>query len=322
MNTTTSVAPLRTTAPPDRIATLELGGLAFGDHYGPTDQRKTIQLIQQAVGLGVTSFDTSPSFGSGAAELLLSLALGSTVEDVTISTKATMPGDNPFVPTVHADRDGLFRGLENSLRRLGRRFIDMYYLYGQKDREAFVRSLDAAREIREAGLVRRLGLYATSSYFLRVALEHTSVDAVMVPYNIFNRPLDTDFLPYCREHNIPVHACEPLCRGLLTGQLHKNSTFGEGDLRLTDPRFRGDTFRDNIRLVEQLGAFATRQGMTLLALSLGWVLQHPAISAAVCGARSLKQIEQVIKASASRLTLEQILEVDLIVGSNKYQSNW
>ena len=322
MNTTTTTTAPQTQAAPVRTAEgIRLGGLTFGDHYGPIDHRKSVQLIRTTVEAGVTSFDTSPAFGAGAGELLLSLALGSRIEDVTISTKGILPGEDPFNPLTRGDREALFTSLEQSLRRLGRRFIDIYYIYGQKNPDAFIRSVDAVREMKEAGLIRKIGLYATSSYFLRLALRSGAIDAVMVPYNIFNRPLDTDFLPFCREENVEVHACEPFCRGLLTGQLHKNSVFGEGDLRLTDPRFRGDRFRKNVSLVEQLGSYATRQGMTLLALSLGWVLQHPAITTAVCGARSVRQIEQIVAASPTRLTLDQILEIDLIIGPHKYQSN-
>ncbi|MDH4068889.1 MAG: aldo/keto reductase [Ignavibacteria bacterium] len=320
MNTTTTVAPKLKVSRPRVSQAIGLGGLAFGDHYGPMDQNSAVRLIQDAVDRGVNYFDTSPAFGAGASELLLSLALGTRSEDVSIATKAIQSETDPFNYLSAETRESMVRSLEQSLRRLGRRYVDLYYLYGHKSKDQFIRTVEAAEEMRDAQLVRSVGIYTTTSYFVRIALRYGKIDAVMVPYNILNRPLDTDLLPYCREQGIAVHACEPFCRGLLTGQLHRNSVFGEGDLRLTDPRFRGDRFRINVGLVEQLGAYATRQGMTLLALSLGWILQHPAIASAVCGARSTRQIEQIIIASTARLTLDQILETDLIVDHHKYQS--
>lgn len=320
MNTTTAVAPKLRVSRPRVSQTIALGGLAFGDHYGPMDQHMAIRLIQDAVDRGIASFDSSPAFGAGASELLLSLALGARSEDVSIATKAILPESDPFNYLSGQNKESMFKSLEGSLRRLGRRFVDLYYIYGHTSRDQFVRMLEAAQEMQEAQLIKAIGIYTSTSYFLRIALRYGKIDAVMVPYNILNRPLDTDLLSYCREQKVPVHACEPFCRGLLTGQLHRNAVFGEGDLRLNDPRFRGERYRTNVRLVEQLGAYATRQGMTLLALSLGWILQHPAVETAVCGARSTRQIEQIIAASSARLTLDQILETDLIVDNHKYQS--
>jgi aryl-alcohol dehydrogenase-like predicted oxidoreductase len=320
MRTLTAVAPPRIKKQPKVVSGIEIGTMALGDHYGVLDEQGAVSIIQEAMERGARSFDTCPAFGQGASELLLARALESEVDNVSIATKALSPGDNPFQPLRRTARERLLRDIEGSLRRLGRHYIDLYYIYGDRDGQVFDQAVDALLEIRESGLIRATGIYSTSSYFIRRALRRGHIDAVMVPYSILNRPLDTDFLSFCRGADVAVHACEPLFRGLLAGSLHRNSTFPEGDVRTTDKRFRGERFRKNIGVIEPLKQFADREGMTLLELSLGWVLQHPAIKTAVCGARNREQVAEIIAASTTRLTLDQILEIDFIIGSNKYQS--
>ena len=319
MRTLTSVAPPRVQKEPKRITGIQIGTMALGDHYGMLDEQGAVSIIQESVERGVRFFDTSPAFGRGASEMLLARALETETERVSIATKALSAGDPPFHPPRRTSRERLLRDIEESLRRLGRHYLDLYYIYGDREGRMFDQTLDALFEIRESGLIRATGIYSTSSYFLRRALRRGHVDAVMVPYNILNRPLDTDFLSFCRAADVAVHACEPLFRGLLAGKLHRNSTFSQGDVRTADRRFRGDRFRRNIEIVELLRLFADQEGLTLLELSLGWVLQHPSIKFAVCGARTPLQVEEIIKASATRLSLDQILEIDFIVGSKKYQ---
>jgi len=320
MRTLTAVAPLRKKKERRSVSGIQLGTMSLGDHYGPMDEQGAISIIQKAVDRGVSSFDTSPAFGRGASELLLSRALGSGIENVSIATKALSPSDDPFRPLRGNSRETLLRDIEESLRRLGRHYIDQYYVYGDSDHARFDRTFDALLEIKETGLVRATGIYATSSYFLRRALRRGQVDAVMVPYSILNRPLDSDFLQYCRAFDVPVHACEPLCRGILSGRLHRNSAFAEGDVRINDKRFRGNRYRKNIEITERLKRFADQEGMSLLELSLGWVLQHPSVKAAVCGVRSAQQVEEIAAASSTELTLDQILEIDFIVGPDKFQT--
>ena len=320
MRTTTALAPPRLKREPRRVTGIQIGTMALGDHYGMLTEQGAVGIIQEAVEKGVRFFDTNPAFGQGASELLLGRALESENEKVSIATKALSSSDNPFQPLRRTTRERLLRDIEESLRRLGRHYIDLYYVYGDRDARVFDQTIEALFEIRESGLIRATGIYSTSSYFLRRALRRGHVDAVMVPYNIFNRPLDTDFLSFCRTADVAVHACEPLCRGMLAGTLHNNSAFPEGDVRTRDKRFRGERFRKTIGIVERLKHFAEQEGITMLELSLGWVLQHPAVKTAVCGARTPQQAEEIVEASAARLTLDQILEIDFIVGSNKYES--
>jgi aryl-alcohol dehydrogenase-like predicted oxidoreductase len=294
--------------------------MSLGDHYGPMDERTAVAIIQKAFESGVHSFDTSPAFGTGVSEMLLPRALGTRVEDVIIATRALSTRDDPFSMLRKSTRESLLRDVEGSLHRLGRHYLDLYYIYGDSDHGRFDQTVDALLEIRGTGLIRSIGIFTTSSYFLRRALRRGPIDAVLVPYNILNRPLDTDFLTFCRISGVAVHACEPLCRGLLTGKLHRNSAFGEGDVRINDARFRGARFRDNIEIVDRLRSFADQEGLSMLELALGWVLQHPAVTAAVCGARTPGQVEDIITASAAQLTLDQILEIDFIVGADKFQA--
>jgi aryl-alcohol dehydrogenase-like predicted oxidoreductase len=292
--------------------------MPLGNHYGALEVADAIKLIQAAVDQGVNSFDTSPAFGNGRAEELLAQALGSGVKDISIATRA-LPSTQQVSTQGFTDRSKILTWLEESLLRLKRDSIDLYYIEGLRDRTTIGRLMEAMELIRESGLIGGIGLVATNSYPVRIALKYGKVNAVLVPYNILNRPIDTEFLSFCRQTDVAVHAAEPLCRGLLAGQLHRNSAFPAGDIRTDDRRFRGDRFRTNIGLVGHLARYATQEGLSMLELSLGWVMQHPAVTTAICGAKSVAQLEELIAASRTKLKLDQILEIDFIVGGNKYQ---
>jgi aryl-alcohol dehydrogenase-like predicted oxidoreductase len=318
-NSSVATAPRQTSKTHGTGIPICLGGLAFGNHYGPLEQPAALEVISEALSSGVTAFDTSPTYGQGLAEELLSRAIGVIPHGISVSTRLAYPTDNLKPARRKNDRESILRCLEGSLNRLERNRIETYFIEGPDPATPLGETIAAMEELREVGLIRGIGLFCSTMAHLRKALRYGRVDAVMVPYNIFNRPLDPEFLPACREAGIAVHATEPLCRGLLAGNLHKNSVFEEGDVRILDPRFKGAAYRHNIDLVEELRRYASEQTMTLLDLSLGWVLQHPSIGKAVCGARNPQQVREIVAASQSPLTLEQILQVDFIVGTDKHQ---
>jgi aryl-alcohol dehydrogenase-like predicted oxidoreductase len=296
-----------------------LGGLPFGGHYGQQEKVDVISTIYAALDEGVTFFDTSPSYGDGLAESLLADALGSDRDNVIIATKAVASG-SIFTNLRQAnDPATIKRRAEESLKRLGRDHIDLYQIYGTDPRTPLGKTMEAMEELRSAGKIRFIGFCTTNTVILREALKHGRVDALQLPYNAIDRSIEGDVLPFCRAARIEIHACEPFCCGLLLGSLHKNSSFDAADRRIEDNRFRGEQFRHSIETVNRLRSFAYQEGLTLLQLALGWVLQDPLVKIAICGAKNHHQIREIVAAGNVNLTPEQIIEIDQIVGEEKFQ---
>jgi myo-inositol catabolism protein IolS len=296
-----------------------LGGLPFGGHYGQLEKVDVISTIYAALDEGVTFFDTSPSYGDGLAETLLADSLGSDRDKVIIATKAAAAGSFPTTLRQANDPATIRRRAEESLTRLGRDYIDLYHICGTDPHSPIGKTMEAMMELRNAGKIRFIGFYAANTTILREALKHGRIDAVQLPYNAIDRSIRADMLRFCRATRIEIHACEPLCCGLLPGLLHQNSIFDEEDCRVEDERFRGELYRLNIETVNRLRAFAYQEGLTLLQLALGWVLQNPLVKVAICGAKSPQQIRQIVASKNVNLTPEQIIEIDQIVGEQKLE---
>jgi aryl-alcohol dehydrogenase-like predicted oxidoreductase len=303
----------------DAIVRIGLGGLGLGGHYGPIEKSEAIRIIRTAVEAGITFFDASPTYGGGLAEQILGAALGSERNTVQIATKVGAGRDVSFTLLRNNDRSTIIKRIEESLKRLRRDYIDLYQIYGPDPHTPLHETMETLEELRQAGKVRLIGFCSPDTSTLREALKHGRVNTVQVPYNILNRTIDAEVLPFCRAARIQLHACEPYLCGLLCGGLHKNSVFDIDDRRATDKRFRGEQFRSNIEIVNRLRAYAYQEGLTLLQLALGWTLQNPSVARAICGATRPEQVEETVAAAQTQLTPDQIIAIDQIVGEDKYQ---
>ena len=301
------------------VSRIGVGGLAFGGHYGDTDKWNVIRTIRAAVEKGVTFFDTSPTYGNGIAEAFLGEALGSDRNDVVIATKNGAGLDSSLTAWRSLDRETIFHQVEQSLRRLRREYIDIYFVYGPDPRTPLGKTMDALEEMRNAGKIRSIGFCTNDASVIREALQYGHPEAVLAPYNVLDRTLEQDLFPFCRATNIDILACEPFCRGLLLGRMHKNSVFDLTDLRVEDKRFRGEQFRQNIEIINRLRSLAYQEGLTMMQLALGWNLQNASVKVAVCGVKSATHIDEALAAANIQLTPEQILAIDQIVGEDVQQ---
>jgi len=303
------------------ISRIGLGGLPFGGHYGPVAKSDAVRAIRAAVEEGVTFFDTSPSYGAGLAEEILGEALGSHIHEVTVATKVGtgIDSEGHFWPL--NTRGNITRQVEESLRRLRRAVIDIYQIHGPDPTTPLSETMEAMEELRRLGKIRAIGFCGATPEILRDSLQYGRIDAALVPYNILTRSIEEELLPFCRAANVAVLACEPYCRGLLTGKFHKNSVFEADDFRIEDRRFRGDMFRSHIESINRLRTLADQEGLTLTQLALAWILQNPQIGVAVCGAKTRLQFRQAVTATGIDLTPDQVMAVDQIVGRMKLQQS-
>jgi aryl-alcohol dehydrogenase-like predicted oxidoreductase len=301
------------------ISRIGMGGLPFGGHFGSVGKFEILQTIQAAIEGGVSLFDTSPAYGGGAAEELLGQALRFEGDKVAIASKIGSGIDSTGHFWCLNNRPNVLRQVDGSLRRLQRECIDIYFIPGEDPTTPIGETVEAMEELRSRGKIRFIGYCTARVDRLREALNHGHIDVVQTPYNIFNRTIEAGLIPFCRTTHIPIIACEPYCRGLLTGTLNKHSSFDIDDLRVDDRRFRGERYRNNIENVNRLRTIAGQQGLSLVQLSLGWILQNPEIAGVICGAKNRLQIRQSIIGSDVELTPDIIIAIDQTVGDDVKQ---
>ena len=294
------------------VSRIGLGSIAFGGHYGNVGRYECIRTIQAAVEGGVTLFDTSPSYGGGLAEEILGTALGAGIKDIVVTSKIGSGIDSNGQFWCLNNRPNILRQVEKSLIRLRRECIDIYFIPGDDPQTSLGETVSTMEELRERGKIRFIGYCTSDIDRLREALKHGRIDVVQATYNVLERTIGLQLIPFCRATRIPIIACEPFCRGLLVGNLHKHSSFGIDDLRIEDKRFRGERFRESIETVNRLRAYADQEKLSLVQLTLGWIRQNPMIASIVVGAKSRLQIRQSILASEIELTPDQIMAVDQI----------
>ncbi len=301
------------------VSRIGLGGLAFGGHYGSIEKIDIIRTIHAAIDLGVTYFDTSPTYGDGKAELLLAEALGSHLDRVFIASKIGAGIISDLGIWRSNDRATIIKRVEGTLQRLGRDHIDLYEIYGPDPHTPVSETLETLLELRAEGKIRYIGTCDTDIPRLRECLRYGRVEAVQASYNLLNRSIEEELIPFCRATGMAIVACEPFLCGLLHGELHKNSVFDMTDLRVRDRRFRGERYRNNVETVNRLRRVAEQEGLTLSQLALGWMIQNSAIQVVLCGARSPQQIRQIVASAGTPIAPDASLWVDQTIGMKMFE---
>jgi aryl-alcohol dehydrogenase-like predicted oxidoreductase len=141
------------------------------------------------------------------------------------------------------------------------------------------------------------------------------IDALQPPYHLFRREIESSILPYAAEHGIGVLVYGPLAHGLLSGRMSEATTFAPDDWRAKSDLFRGEAFRRNLGIVEQLEAFAAERGISVAQLAIAWTLANPAVQVAIVGARNPEQIRATAPAAEVRLTADDLARIDEITRS-------
>jgi aryl-alcohol dehydrogenase-like predicted oxidoreductase len=288
--------PLRflTSGPRLGFGAWALGGTGWGATSAESDR---LAAVHRALELGITFFDTAPSYGDGASESLLGRALKGDRDRVAIATKVG-PRDDPR------------RALEASLRRLATEYVDLIQLH--EALAGWERQLERLHALQEEGKALGVGLCNATHRQLAQALEIAPVVAYQGPYNLFDRDVEQRELPLCRERHVAFLAYRPLAAGLLSGKYAAPPEFPAADHRSTIYWFKGKEFERRRTVMERLASIAQRLEMALPALALAWVLAQPGVSIVLAGARSREQVEQNL-AGTRPLMHGALAEVDHIV---------
>ena len=292
------------------VSRIGLGTWAIGGWmWGGTDDAASIETIRKALACGINLIDTAPVYGFGHSEEVVGRALEGRRSQAVIATKVALewPDDKP---RRNASAARIRTEIEDSLRRLRTDHIDLYQVHWP---DASVPAEETAGELetlRREGKILSIGVSNYDIDQMDAFRAHAPLSAVQSPYNLFERAIDADILPYARDTGLNVLAYGALCRGLLSGRMRAATTFSGDDLRLSDPKFQPPRFAQYLAAAAALQRFAAeRFGKSLLALAIRWILdQGPTI--ALWGARRPDQIEGLDDAFGWRLSAPDLEAID------------
>jgi len=292
-----------------------LGTWAIGGwQWGGSSEAASIATIRAAVERGITLIDTAPVYGFGRSEEIVGKALaeGGLRGRVKIATKVGLAWQDGVIY-----RDSrparVRREIEDSLRRLRTDVIDLYQVHWPDLETPFEETARTLEDLRREGKIRAIGVSNFSPTQMNAFRAVTPLATVQPPYNLFERAIEADVLPYARRTGLTVLSYGALCRGLLSGRMNAATKFEGDDLRQVDPKFQGARFGQYLAAVDALAKLAReRFGKSVLALAVRWVLdQGPTI--ALWGARRPEQLDPLTEIDGWHIDEASRGEIDAIL---------
>ncbi|MGC8548149.1 MAG: aldo/keto reductase [Acidobacteriaceae bacterium] len=299
-----------------RVSRIGLGTWAIGGgEWGAVSEADAMATCRAIFDHGMNLIDVAPIYGHGRSEEIVGKAMREhgRREDFYIATKAGLEWNERGVFS-NSDPARLRQEFEDSLRRLGTDYVDLYQIHWPDTTIPVERAAEVMRELLDEGRIRAVGVSNFSVEQMEAFATIAPVHSNQPPYNIFEREIDAEILPYCERKGIAVLTYSSLCRSLLAGRLTAETPIPDGDIRRVDPKFQQPRFGQYLRAVAELDAFAQKQfGKRALHLAVRWVLDRPGISAALWGAKRPAQLDAVKEILGWKLDAAAMAEVDRIV---------
>jgi aryl-alcohol dehydrogenase-like predicted oxidoreductase len=300
------------------VSPLCLGTMMFGP-WGNKDEADSIRVIHRALDAGINFVDTADVYSAGESERITGKALAGRREEVVLATKFFMPMDRSDPNQRGGSRRWIIREAENSLRRLNTDYIDLYQVHRPSQDTGVEETLGALTDLVRAGKVRYLGSssYAASQIVeAQWAAHDRRLERFVTeqpPYSILVRGIEADVLPTARRHGMGILSYSPLSGGWLSGRWTKDSA-------PASPARPGARFdmtspanQRKLEVVDQLGKLAGDAGITLIELAIAFVINHPAVTAAIIGPRTMEQLESQLTAADVTLTADVLDQIDKLV---------
>ena len=297
------------------VSRVGLGTWAIGGWmWGGTDEEESIRTLHAAFEHGINLIDTAPAYGFGRSEEIVGRAIadGRLRSRAVIATKTGLEWRDGKVYR-NASRGRILREVEDSLRRLRTDYIDIYQVHWPDPLVPIEETAAAMQSLLDQGKIRAIGVSNFSAAqierFRRVAALHV----VQPPYNLFEREIEAELLPHCRQSGLATLTYGALCRGLLSGTLHDDAHFQGDDLRLTDPKFQMPRFAQYLAAVRRLDQFAiVNYRKHVIHLAVRWILDQGSATA-LWGARHPGQLQPVDEIFGWSLDTAAMAEIDRIL---------
>jgi aryl-alcohol dehydrogenase-like predicted oxidoreductase len=303
------------------VSAVGYGCWEVGGGYGDVEVEDFERAVVRSLDLGVNCFDTAEGYGMGASERALGKALGGRRDEAIVVTKFGMNyRDKPNLRD--SSRGRVVASIDKSLKNLGTDYVDVYLVHWPDREVPFEETMLALDDIVREGKVRFVGLSNFKPEEIKACMAVRRVDVVQYGWNMFDRRMQRDILPYCQEQGIGFMAYGSLAFGLLTGTFTEDHDFGAADWRARQGNmgaikmfaalFGPEKFKDNVRAVEELRGIAAHYAKSLPQLALRWAISHPAVSTALVGCRNVAEVEDNVGAIGWEISAADLAEIDAI----------
>ena len=300
---------------PFEVSAIGLGCMSLSHSYGPPPSRDQAErVLLGAVNAGHTFFDTAAVYGLGHNERLVGEVLKPHRDQIVLASKCGMTRGEER--DLNGSPERLKQTCDESLARLGVDVIDLYYLHRWDKRVPIEESVGALADLVKAGKIRSIGLSEVGAVTLRKAHAVHPIAALQTEYSPWTRNPEIAVLDACRELGVAFVAFSPVARGFLAGGASDPEKFGPGDFRKGMPRFLGDAFASNLKLLDGFTALAQEAGCTRAQLCLAWLLHKDPIIVPIPGTSRPKHMSENAGAAAVSLSPELIAKVDALVNEH------
>jgi aryl-alcohol dehydrogenase-like predicted oxidoreductase len=306
-----------------QLSAITFGAWAAGSWmWGKTERSDAIDAIKAAYDHGVTSIDTAPIYGQGTSEEIVGEAIRDIPrEKVQILTKFGLRWDLPkgkfymktkdnngrFIDVYkYAGKESVIEECENSLKRLGTDYIDLYQIHWPDVTTPVEETFEAVERLMEQGKIKHAGVCNFDASLTEKANGIVKIISNQVPFSMVNREIEEETVPWCIKNNKSILAYSPMERGLLTGKMKPGQKFAEGDHRKMHPSFKDDNIVKINAFLESIKPVADTHKITLAQLVLRWTLEREGITIALAGARNADQAIQNAKAGDVRLPQDEL----------------
>ncbi|MCB0847474.1 MAG: aldo/keto reductase [Bacteroidetes bacterium] len=305
------------------VPAIGLGCMGMSDFYGSSSEAQNLSVLDRAVEIGCTFWDTADMYGPFTNEILLSKALKGRREKITLATKfgVSRSEDGSWLG-IKGGADYVKAACEASLKRLKTDYIDLYYQHRVDPKTPIEETVGAMADLVKEGKVRYIGLSEADAETIARAHKIHPISALQTEYSLWSREVEDDILPTVQQLNIGFVAYSPLGRGFLSGEIRSRSDLEPGDWRLVNPRFSEEAIAKNIELADAVAEIAKEINTTAAQVALAWLLSRNLSLATIPGTRKIHRLEenwasQDITLSAGHLSRLEAL-INQGVAGNRY----